>query len=67
MKALRRMFKRFEDEMAAAAVAQVGGQACAREILEEARGVVEGSVDAGRFDERESLGLNILVKQAESK
>ena len=65
MKVLRRMLKRFEGEMAAAAFAEAGEFETAREILKSS--VSEERSDGNMvFDSEESQGLNIL-KHAESK
>jgi len=66
MKVLRRLLKRFEDDMAAAAFAEAGEFRTAREILKNDYGSEEVSHGEGAFDEG-APGLNILIKQAESK
>ncbi len=65
MKVLRKMLKRFEGEMAAAAFAEAGEFETAREILKSSASE-EISNGNSIFDSEESQGLNIL-KHAESK
>ncbi|GBE33764.1 hypothetical protein BMS3Bbin06_00279 [bacterium BMS3Bbin06] len=67
MKALRKLLKRFEDEMAAVAFAEAGEFETAREILKSSHADEKASDGCGVFDGKESPGINILMKHAESK
>ena len=66
MKALRKLLKRFEDEMAAVAFAEAGEFRTAREILNNTHGY-ETVSDMEASDDKGIHSLNILLKHAESK